>query len=469
MVDSRLSRRTLLASIAATAGLAGCAAFSSPENTATSSEATTPSSTATGTPTMTQRSPTAQPQHPTTPEQVAAARNGHVVPVAAGLGEDASVDPMETDTPVSDAFRRIDETGEDRGFGAVLLPPDEITEAAPIVPSQYTSLLGWGVNTSRIEFTDLEADGIRIRRLNDGKFVRFDGFTLVGSGEQGERRGGSAIHFDNGSANPRHFNIGSLSFRNWVDPVVHLERGAPFGCVWQHLDFGFGENDGREIVFGRNQSFLGSQIGYISAGNRTGDPVITTDFSGARFNLGFLNIGGSAGPALDLQTTWNGYVSVNGINYETGTNRTGTIVAIDGPASTRIEHVKNTNSTVDSIARLGRRNAHNVIGRVQNAGTVRRGKIEITDQPAGPSFYFGSSSDFATDIGSMDDYVWALGDMTTADGRRTFSASSQPQAYTDPQPEDLATGEFAVAWQSDNSPALVYCDQNEELYFWRGE
>lgn len=463
MKESNLSRRTLLASIAATAALAGCTEFA--EET-TSPSRTTTQPTAAGTPTGTRHPPTTHPQRSTTPEQVTAARKGNVVPVARGLTEAASIDPTGTDTPVDDAFRRVDEVGESRGFGAVLLPPEVVTEAGPVVPSQYTSLLGWGANTSGIRFTDQRADGFNIGTLNDGKFVRLDGFTLLGGRE---RKAGSAIHFDNGESNPRHFDIGSLSFRNWVDPVIHLERGGPFGCVWHHLDFGFGQNDGREIVFGRNESFLGSQVGHISGGNRTGDPVITTNFSGARFNLGYLNIGGSAGAALKLQTTWNGYVSVNGINYETGTDETSSIVQIDGPAATHIDHVKNTDATVDSIVRLGRKNAHNMIGRVQNTETVRRGKIEITDQPAGPSFYFGSSEDFVTDLDVMNDHVWAFGDMTTADGRRAFSDSFQPQEYPDPQPEDLTTGEIAIDRGGDGPPSLVYCGENDELHFWRAE
>ncbi|WP_276271766.1 hypothetical protein [Haloarcula litorea] len=466
-----LDRRVYLAGLAATAGMAGCSGlFSDGDESQTATPDRGDSDTAGGGSRTPFATPSGRRQHrPTAGDQVLASRDGHVVVVGRGLDGHVAIDPTETDTPVGDAFRLLDEAGGARGFGTVLLPPTTVVERAPLRPSQHARLLGWGINTTTLAFADTTRDGIRVETLRDGKFVTLDGFTLSGSASGDARESGSAIHFDNDTANPKHFDIGSLAFREWVDPVLDLENGAPFGSVWYHLDFGFGQNDGRELAIGRNEGFLGSRVLYVSAGNRTGDPVITTDYSGARFDVGFLNVGGSAGPALELRTTWNGHVSVGGINYEPGTERSGSAVFLDGPAGVRIEHVRNTDATLDSVIRFDRKNANNVIGRVDNAGTLRRGKIEITAQPAGSSFYFGSSSEFVTEFDSLAEPIWAFGDMASADGRRVAEAPAQPRTYGDPDPSDLTIGEVGIAESDGGAPSLVYRDREGSLHHWRAE
>lgn len=460
MDDDGLRRRDVLVGAAMMAGLAGCLdAFSNSATETTTEDRTS----ATG-----DRTPTSPPTgtvQRVTPgrDQVLAARSGRVVPVSSA-GSTTAVDPSETETPVGDAISQINEAGGRPGFGSVLLPPGTITEAEPLVPTQYTRIVGWGINTSVVRFTDLTSDGVRVERLRDAKFCTLDGFTLSGV-DSAERSGGSAIHFDNPTANPRRFTIGEIGFREWIDPVVHLERGTPFGSRWGHLEFGFDRNDGREIVVGRNQSLLGTQIGLISAGNRTGDPVVSTTFSGARIHVGFLNIGGSAGSALRLDMTWNGHVSVGDINFESGVTTDEPIVRLDGPGAVRLDHVRNTEGEVGSIVELGRKNAHNVIGRVQNADSVRRGKLEVTDQPAAPSYYFGSADDFVTPFDRLSENVVAFGDMTTADGRPLAEGFS-PTVYD--SPTSLARGELGVT-RSDDGVTLVYRTDDGTVHRWTSD
>lgn len=135
-----------------------------------------------------------RPQVAPGPDGLRSAWEGLVVPVAPGLTGDDVVDPAGTDTPVADALAAIDSSGDRPGFGTVLLPPTEIQEGAPIVPSQFIDIVGWGSHTSEIKFTDHSRDGFRINGIREGKFVTLDGFTLSGD-DMDARTGGSALHF----------------------------------------------------------------------------------------------------------------------------------------------------------------------------------------------------------------------------------------------------------------------------------
>ena len=468
MQPDRLRRRAFIGGITASVlGLAGCNDNSNHTGSVTGTtpgeagreSSDSPEPTPTGTP------PGGTPS-PSNPE-VKRSWDGLVVPVAPGLDDSAVVDPAETSTPLSDALDVVDATGDEAGFGTILLPPVTVEEAEPVVPSQYVTFLGWGAHTSTVRFTDLDADGFRVEHLKDGKFVTLDGFTVDG-GDRTERSGGSALHFVNDSGvSPKQFNIGSLAFRKWVDPVIHCELGSPFDCVWEHLDFGYDANDGREVVLEREQALLGTQIGFIGAGNATGDPVLYTDFAGAKINIGFINIGGSAGQAVRIKAAKNGHVHVGGINFESLGNTGKPIVSIQGEASTRFDYIQNTNTTVRSMVQLGFKNGNNIIGSLRNNGTVDVGKIEVTEAAASPSYYFGPSADVTalTDISTaVVSFEDALGSATEATSQSVAGGVDQ---YTNAGPSDLSEGELAldVDRGGTGSVALAYRD-GDDVYYW---
>lgn len=414
--------------------------------------------------------PTGSPPPEGTPSpsdpQVKHSWDGLVVPVAPGLDDSAVVDPAETDTPVADAVAVVDAVGEQAGFGTVLLPPTTVTEAAPVVPSQFVTFLGWGVHTSAVAFTDRSRDGFRVEHLKDGKFVTLDGFTVDGENRT-ERTGGSALHFVNDSgASPKQFNIGSLAFRNWVDPVVHCELGSPFDSVWEHLDFGYDANDGREVVLEREQALLGTQIGYIGAGNATGDAVLYTDFAGAKIRVGFINVGGSAGQAVRIKAAENGHVHVGGINFESLGNTGKPIVSIQGESSTRFDYVQNTNTTVRSMVQLGFKNGNNIFGPLRNNGTVEAGKIEVTDAAAGPSYYFGPSADVTAPAEVSSGVVSFEDAFGSGPGAASESADAVDE-YANADPSEFSRGELAVDVDRGNtgSVALVYRD-GDDVHYW---
>jgi hypothetical protein len=399
-----------------------------------------------------------------------------VVPVGRGLGPGDAIDPTETDTPLSDAVAVLDETGDQPGKGAILLPPRKIRQEGAVRPSQFVRFLGWGPQTSNVEFTDLTEDGFRITALKEGRFVYLDGFTMSGSDEN-QRSGGSAIHFISEEVSPKQFNMGYMAFRDWIDPVLHFEKGSPYDSTWQHLDFGWDGNRGREIVLEENQSLMGTQIGYISAGNSTGDTVFWTNFAGARLRIGFMNVGGSAGQAARIWATQNGHVHIGGINFESGVSVENPIVELRGPAAVKLGHVKNTDSTVDSIVQLTQDNANNIIEHVRNfrnfGARLNVGPIEIADEPQGPSYYFGPSENVVNSAEATTNKFWALGDMRAADGglRAGSTVGSSVNRYTQASADDLSTGELGldVDRDGDGTPALVFKDDDGTLYRWDGQ
>lgn len=414
--------------------------------------------------------PEVTPTRGDTDPELQAALDGLVVPIAPGVGSGDAVDPATTSTPVADAKAAVDDVGEKEGFGAVLLPPTTIQEAEPVVPSEFMEFVGWGANTSTVEFTDREADGFRITHLKEGKFVRLDGFTISGS-DRNERTGGSAIHFINDSGvSPKQFNIGNIAFRGWIDPVVHCELGSPFDSTWRHLDFGYDANNGREIVLGRRQSLLGTQIGYIGAGNATEDTVFWTDFAGAKVKIGFLNIGGSAGQAVRIKTGANGHVHIGGINFESTLSTDKPVVSLQGEASTRLDYVQNTNSEARSMVQLKFKNGNNIIGPLRNNGSLRVGKVEIRADAASPSYYFGSSTDVSV-APDVSGNIWAFGDMKRV-GAETSSVAANPlgavDTYSNVSADDLSFGEFAVDtnYADTGSVALLYKDEDGTLHRW---
>lgn len=437
-------------------GLSGCNQFQQ-EGTETGTPGATP--TDESAPSDGRQPSDATPSDPTVKKTL----DGFVVPIARDLDVSDAIDPTETETPVGDAVAKIDEAGGRRGFGTVLLPPTTVNEAAPVIPSQFVEFVGWGANTSVIEFTDGTRDGFRITHLKRGKFVTLDGFTISG-GDKSERTGGSAIHFVNDTGvSPKQFNIGNLAFRNWIDPVIHCEQGSPFGSVWQHLDFGYDANDGREIVLEKGQSLLGLQIGFIGAGNATGDPVLYTDFAGAKLDIGFINVGGSAGQAVRIKAAKNGHVHVGGINFEPLDATDAPIVSVQGEASTRFNFVQNTNTRVRSMVQLRHNNGNNIIGPLLNNGTVEVDKIEVTDDSAQPSYHFGPASD-VTAV-NANSKVWSFDDMRTENGGQT--GETVPQ-YSNASPDSLAKGELAVDTNVGNSgsAALLFKADDGTIYHW---
>jgi hypothetical protein len=74
-------------------------------------------------------------------------------------------------------------------------------------------------------------------------------------------------------------------------------------------------------------------------------------------------------------------------------------------------------NSVDQIVELGYNNANNIIhSTYAQSTTVNNNQINITREPAGYSWYFGTGSDIANSAGSSTGYVRSLATAGSGNG-----------------------------------------------------
>ena len=329
------------------------------------------------------------------------ALDGYVVPVASGLSSNDAIDPSATTTPVQDA---IDAIGRTNG-GAILLPPKEIQETGPILGSSFKTILGWGTSRrSTIKITDTAADAIGQDPdvARDCRRSYWHNLTIVG-GDQSSRTAGSAINLDLSGNKPRGMNLGSVRFISWggPDPVINFDPGGAFELFWDYLEIASFEGKAVQIFEGG----LGMRVGNLVV---TSDPSNTgrcIDFqSGGESQFGHISMMNHGGAGFFAKNT-SLSLQVGQLHFENGSGSdvsTGSPVFFIGDSECcnigTIRTVGSSNGgsiTVDSIVELAYRNSGHIIRNlVPNAySTVNTNLINITSDPAGPSWYFGPASD----------------------------------------------------------------------------
>ena len=238
-----------------------------------------------------------------------------VVPVGAGLGVEAAVDPETTDRPVQDA---IDAIGRDNE-GAVLLPPTTVEEAGPIVGGNTKQLLGWGMLTSEIRFTDPEADGIAQDPdiVDDWQYSSVSGVRLDGGGPS--RTGGSAIHFEH-AAVPA-FTLDRVDIPEWggPDPVVWADTGHWFDSVWGLVKVGNTTSRGNAFQWDNGGSPNTYEHLTLNAGE-AGDGKAMRIAGDMQATIGTIEVvtQGNDFAVVDLASTTSAacFVSIGTVNYE---------------------------------------------------------------------------------------------------------------------------------------------------------
>lgn len=316
---------------------------------------------------------------------VQAAKEGMVVPVSKGLSLDNAIDPANTTTPISDARDAIVNNGS--GDGAILYPPETITEAATYVQTRnFISHVGWGTGVSTVEFTDLANDGYH---WDGPDVVNFDGISVSGS-DNANRTGGSAWRFTGDAMT--HWTVGHVSFEEWIDPIIHMDTSHLFSSTIGLIEGGT-SNTGR-LLFAQDSAGPGltvHNVRYSPGDNPTaiqlgdGGGTLMTD-AGAHF--GQVNIGGSCGPVFEVALASNGLFSVDSI-ADFGTNG-GTakpyVVEIDSAASHRVGQIRTTGQppSYDYVTKFGPNYARNtVLFPALLDGDITNTDVNVTAQGSG--------------------------------------------------------------------------------------
>lgn len=355
--------------------------------------------------------------------------------VALGVDTYETHDPADTSTPVQDAASDLHGSGVNGG--RIFLPPGATTDSGPLRNLQNKSITGVsagrGVSNSEggtdpdddhgsTLVIDGGGDGIIVDDYDDGNTCYLANFTLRADDQTDGR---SAIRFtdedsDSSTANPRQFQMHNMRFTNWKNTntdrgIISMEDNHAWSSHWSSLVF--------QDVQGHAISGSTSDMGnFISIGNLLYMPADDSDATtpkqsaialptgkaaATQIEIGYLNCGNYARRAIDMNNlSANGYIGVGGLNFE-GDNLSsvsGPAIRAGGKGNFWIRHAKVVSIDVDSIIELGTNNRDNKIGYVETAGgvTVSNSKIYVTSDKAGPSYYFGSTSDVGNDGSTSD-------------------------------------------------------------------
>lgn len=380
---------------------------------------------------------------------VQTAWDGMVVPVAPGLGAKDAIDPSTTSTPVQDAVNRVDEAnsaGTDLvGGGAVLLPPEPITEGDTIQWKNAVSLYGWGIQSSIIDFTKTgkDADLVRINDAGRGSNNSVQGIVFGGGGVwlrgpgRDETTGvGIRIGSEQNGGNLSRSLIGQINISDVRNSLittgdspgegamtgVHIDliRGGGFdaGDAPAAFDFRFGPG------FGVSANRL---VAYPLADQSEKNTTGVVIGGGSTTNISYLNFGGAMAETLVTKRPL-GSVTVHEINRETpiqkGTPETA--VRVQGQKPTRVNHLNlrvapvqyayTIEDDTDDDIRPGR----HYFGQVNaepfrpNGGYLQENYVNVKSDTGASCVYEGTSDEVTNSTGgSLSNPVACLGDLTT--------------------------------------------------------
>lgn len=338
---------------------------------------------------------------------IQASFDGLVVPVSPGLGMDAAKDPAATTTPISDARDEIVNNGS--GSGAILYPPERVTEAATYTQTNDAiSHIGWGTRVTYVEFTDLAADGY----VWDGtKHVNFDGITVSGS-DNANRTAGSAWRFITSAMT--NWSVGVVGFQEWIDPLIHMDTGHLYSTTIEKLR-GDISNTGRLLYSSDSlgPGFTCHNVRYSPGDASTviqlGDGGGGNGISDVGAHFGDINVGGSAGVVLKAHTATNSLVSFDSIADfgDNGGVAKPHIVQFDTAGVVHSGYIRPTGMapSYDYYIQLGPNNIRDAyISFVKHEGTLNNTVIDLQTSvvSSNAALYQGYASQVTNNSGAAD-------------------------------------------------------------------
>jgi hypothetical protein len=326
--------------------------------------------------------------------QAQVAWDGLVVPVAPGLGPADAIDPSETDTPIADA-RDVIKANADGG--KILLPPGgRVTEAATLTGLSRIEIVGSRARPATIEFTDLSADAIRVDGRADGAGVYIDGVVLDGS-DRRNRTGGSAIRFTGICG---FFNLGRVSFTNWIDPVIHMDTGHPFESKWYQI-YGF-NYDGRLLHMQDAGEPL--HIGSVIPGPESPATSVHLEYPSGYIRIDHIahRAAKANQRALYAEVSTADSVHVGLVQFETGLSSVSEVVQIDGKGRIKIDECRVVGEfSVGDVYLLNFAPARGSIAKpMLSPGVSATNLVRVDDDTADYFSYDGPASDIVNTSGT---------------------------------------------------------------------
>lgn len=332
----------------------------------------------------------------------------------------ASISPEDSATPVQDAIDAVDaatgSTGRLNGWGTVEVPPRRVENAGTLTSLGGKRLLGYGIESSIIEFTDLDAPGWEVTEFADSERSYVDGITFDGSDRT--NRTAPLIHYSGGDT-PYSCHMGRVQFQQASGPVIHFENSHPFSSHWEFVrgteyDGGLFLANNLAKMFSIGEIY-GSPINPPS-NNDTG-LVSIANTSGTVVKIGKINAGGANIRALDANLKGNGSLEVGVINFEPSTGGShDSAVRLLNDGGTNIGGISVANaSDINQFVELrAAQNKH--IGQCVAPGgvTINNSRVVTFTDTAGANTYIGVSGEVSNNSGAaLTHPIACLGDLTT--------------------------------------------------------
>lgn len=338
---------------------------------------------------------------------------GHILEIGSSGGLIKTRDPASSSTPVQDAADAVSAGGG----GKVILPAGTIQEAARYDHPPAVSLLGQGIDTTTVQFTDTTADGLLCNAPKLGMDTLIDGITF--DGMDNTATGRKAWRFTNGEV--YNFNVGSVMFKRWGDGLIYMDNGHVYNSDWRQLNAMQTAGDGYNGSFLASDDSIGPglNIGQIYGGSQDQSSEVrlgtaASEISDVGLTIGSINNGGNAGPAFEEHTLLLSLVKIGQItNYGANGNPT---VILDGAGFTKIDFIDpRSGQTADHTVQLGPNfNWNNWIGPVSGQdATINISPLDAQSGANSQVYWWGDTGGVTNNTGGADTGVKCLRNIGT--------------------------------------------------------
>ncbi|UXF50972.1 MAG: hypothetical protein HQRvContig04_13 [Haloquadratum phage sp.] len=343
----------------------------------------------------------------------------------------ASIDPVESTTPIQDAIDAINAVGylppdatavkaNIDAVGKVLLPPGEVVEEDSLSGLGGKSLIGSNSYTVVHQPASVDQPQIVVADQSDIEHswidrVHFDG------GDYSARTNPGMIRYDSG-AHEGH-DIGRVIVTNYTGPLFYENGGAPFSSVWGHIKAEVYDGPLNNPTSGPDRHINSV---YVAASSDSSAIFEAERNAALGLSVDSVNIGGSTGPLYTEVTgagTSRSSVLFGYVNWESSADTSAwtdpsAIVRCQTNGEFQINRLKvnnQSNTSIDQIVEI-EGGGGNVIGPLDTNKATNNNYVFISANTgsAEPNIVYDRSP--RVSLGQdLANPIACLGDLTTLD------------------------------------------------------